>query len=360
MELTLNRVEFAKALFAASQTVGSTKSIQLHVADLQLLFEKKKLYLYTFDGNNFSETLFGDVDCLDFSCTVNFDLMNKTVLQSSEEEIKLSIENNSLILSDSESEYRMQVGHNFNNSNMFRPLDTSFAKPLKLELSRMRSILAFVGACLPTPADLNHLKGVYFDGNFVTTDTRKLALFPYSDPIPNSVFLSNLAMELLTSLSDIHESAQLYCSKNRCVVILDNAKYILSVMAKDFPGYKKATDRLESHEFIIDINRDELRKKCKRLLPFADSRKKGTANLFISKDKLRIEVISEVKRGKESMSIITKNLEIEMNFTIGLNSFYDLLGHFTDDQISISFGKDMKLYKIWSTAPFFVETTYNL
>ena len=348
MKVTLNKVELEETLFYASKTVVRSKAIIVSQQGIQFLFKDNKLYLYSYNGLHCGEVYYGEVVADNFSCLLEYSLIEKVISLSEAKELELTFDDDALTITDSDSEYRIQYMQKHDISNIFDGIDVANQKQfLEMDLADFRDIYSFVSPCIPTQAGYVRLRGVYYDGNFMATNTTGFAYYPFSEVITDKVFMSLETFQILSSIAPKGLDAFFYMINGRFVATIGRSKYILSLLNSDFPDYAKVMERVCGHEYTIKLNKSSLIKKCKKLGSFTSKYRRNSALLTVSENELVLEVMAETKRGKEKLDIETEGLSgITIEFSIDLLRLVSYLAHVFNETISITCGKNLNEFAL--------------
>lgn len=360
MILSLDKQKLENSLFFVEKVIAkSSTNPQYH--GVQFLFKDKNLYLYASNGTILCEVLYPDIEVEPMSRIVDFILLDKVVSLSDSEKITLDFREDALYISDAKSEYKMAYMVTQDYSTYF----TSITKPdkeiCKIKLSAIARVSSFITACLPTKTNFAQLYGVFFDGNFVATNSYSLAVCPMlPKPLGKlSFFLSSESFSLLSKLVAESDIAYFYNVGTGLVATIDTTTYILSTMANEFPNYKIVFDRFKKHTRTVTISKATAIKCCKKLVSFTDKHKRNSVGLTFREKELIIAASSDTKQGKEVLSIKDLHLEEEISFSINLVKFLDYLSHIYNSETTLSFGESLTEYALKDGDSVYIESILN-
>src|SRR5271157_3273954 len=193
IEFTIKQQQFSEALFYLNQITKKIKTTPyLHYKCVQFLVKNEELILYSCDGSQLCEIKMGKFSGIEnFSKMVELFSINDVVQLSKSDNIKLTFKDKQLIVSDDTGEYKVPYGedHDFSYIVTSAGVDYLNCKLLDVEPQYLKEILMFLSACLPIRGEYTQYRGVYFDGNFVTTNALSCAVYKYGDAIKEPIFI---------------------------------------------------------------------------------------------------------------------------------------------------------------------------
>lgn len=340
MEIFLDTIRFSNMLFYVGLVTKKYKlTTNKQYKCIQFKFKDNILKLYSCDGVHVCETIYGNVEnSKEFSCMIEYSLLDDIVSLSDAQTIKLKFRDKSLLLSDNGNEYKMQYVENYDFSFLVENIKMDFKDPIaKLETWQLKEVTSFISCCFPKKDEYGHLRGVYFDGNFVATNIISCSVFSQIKMISKPIFMSLNSFLILSSITN-DEPFSLYNDGGKFVIKNNEATYILTVMADKFPNYKHVFDIVKNHKYTIVLDRNQVHKACKKLLHFSDKIYRNSSKIVLSKeDSISIEVLSGEKEGKEILKLKETNVDKNIEFSLNISHLLVYIGNINSELIYLSF-----------------------
>jgi len=357
MNIQLSTREIEDCLIYINRMLSRTKSVIAKAAGVQFLFKNNILKLYCSNGTQTCEVTFGKVDCLDFTCVVEFSTLFKIISLSESGDLTFEFNKDSVFITSDKNEYTLSYLSGKDHSLVFSDVPVDSNPFAVLNIEELQKAVTFLSFCLPNIAALIHFRGINLDGNLTSTNTHAFAFYNLNEKVKESIFLSVESFSLIAGLEAADETVSLYKAGNCVLAIVERAKYLLTIMANKFPNYSKIVQRLEKHIHFVSVDKNTLIKSCKKLTSFVDKYKKNAAKITITQDTISIEAFAETKKGKEVIDIETDTITEEITFFVNLVDFIGYSNRVTDAAVVISFGSTVEDYAIRDEKAWFIDRT---
>jgi len=359
MKVSISKNDLSTAFQYVARTVNVSKNaVDAAYKGIQFVFKNNNLFLYTCDGNHFCRAYYGSTEMEDFSFVVEYDLISKLVYLAKEDILLLDIQENSIFLKDGKSRYKMQYMTLIDYSYMFTNIDSEKVYITTLKHESFNKALSFLKQSLPKQENFKHLNGIYFDGMFVVTNIVGLAIYPYTDMISNSIFISLESFQILSNVLQEQNSEVMLCNyKDNFIAESGKNTYLLKCMTDSFPNYKPIVSRIDNHPYKAVIKVNDLRIACKKLVSFTNPIRNNSGKFCFYTDRLIITAASENKMGEETIQIETDGIIQEIYIFINLARLIILISHIKEKEIIITFSKSLKEYVIKNGDAVYIEGT---
>ena len=205
----------------------------------------------------------------------------------------------------------------FNTKEFPKFPNTQNLNKLEIEINEFTDAIKKIYPVIDTNIPKHELNGALFDlkenSNFVSTDTRRLAIY-YSNAKTKEEKIIIPKKSLAEMKKVLKEDMKIYFNKTYLILENENSFFFTKLINGNFPTYEKIVPK--SIKYKIDLPKNEFLSHLKQVSIISNKIK-----ISIDKEKIEFESISdETTKAKTSFKIKNK---IE-NFTFAVNSKYIL------------------------------------
>lgn len=346
MKIVLSKDRLVDSFFYISKISSKAKKAAFAPYKcVQFIFKEKTLTLYANNGLNMCKFIYGEVQEADnFSCLIEFALIDKLISLSKSSEISFSFDDTMVILQDGKSKYKIAYVPLDDFSHLFNSIElTAKNKIASLDYAVVRDIPGILSPAIPAQDAISHLKGVYFDGSFVATNQLSVAVCSCLDKeIKHPAFLTIESFGIMTSVFRGNVVTEdLYMNGNNIVAVAGEATFLLNLMSATFPNYKPIVDKVKAHAHKINILMEDFNVACMKLISFTDTDplKKNKAKLTITSNSVTIEARADNKIGTEVILLTASNIPADktIEFFVNLQHLKEFIPNFRKSEVMISF-----------------------
>ena len=208
--------------------------------------------------------------------------------------------------------------------------DTQNLNKLEIEINEFINAIRKIYPVIDTNNPKYELNGALFDlkeqSNFVSTDTRRLAIY-YSNAKAKEEKIIVPKRSLAEMKRVIKEDMKIYFNKTYIILENENTFFFTKLINGNFPIYEKIVPKELRYE--VDLPKNEFLSHLKQVSIISNKIK-----IIIDKEKIEFESISdETTKAKTNFKIET-NIE---NFTFAVNSKYilDFLNTIDDEYFKL-------------------------
>ena len=208
--------------------------------------------------------------------------------------------------------------------------DTQNLNKLEIEINEFINAIRKIYPVIDTNNPKYELNGALFDlkeqSNFVSTDTRRLAIY-YSNAKAKEEKIIVPKRSLAEMKRVIKEDMKIYFNKTYIILENENTFFFTKLINGNFPIYEKIVPKELRYE--VDLPKNEFLSHLKQVSIISNKIK-----IIINKEKIEFESISdETTKAKTNFKIKT-NIE---NFTFAVNSKYilDFLNTIDDEYFKL-------------------------
>jgi len=208
--------------------------------------------------------------------------------------------------------------------------DTQNLNKLEIEINEFINAIRKIYPVIDTNNPKYELNGALFDlkeqSNFVSTDTRRLAIY-YSNAKAKEEKIIVPKRSLAEMKRIIKEDMKIYFNKTYIILENENTFFFTKLINGNFPIYEKIVPKELRYE--VDLPKNEFLSHLKQVSIISNKIK-----IIIDKEKIEFESISdETTKAKTNFKIET-NIE---NFTFAVNSKYilDFLNTIDDEYFKL-------------------------
>lgn len=357
MNLKLDKQALEYALSFSARAVQTKKGARLETRLVEFLFRGGKLYFYTHDGMHFSQVCFGDVPAVEAKCYLEFSPLADIVSLSKDPEIEMEFSSGSVLIKSGSSEYTMQFVNGNDMSFMFRDFNPDDKPIVEVPVTDFKNIEAFLTPCVPAVGIRAEFRGVFYDGNFVSSDGSSLAFRWYANTkSKHTLFMSVDSFHLLTILAITGETAKFYEVGNKCIVRIGPADYVITLMASKFPKYEKFTEKTRNHKYKAFVPKEQLKTVCKKLTNFVGDVKKAILLTFDA-DSLTIQASNENRKGKEIIPVRTEGGPKNVSFAVNLEKLTEFVARILIDEPIITFDDQTDIFGLYDGNSYYAMAT---
>ena len=326
MKFTINRLILEKALKIVSKAAPKS-NITVSGAANAIYFQvrKKVLFLWAADGVVGIVTKVGviDIDVNELDLVLPIDKINHIASYSTTEVVKFK--------EGPKVEGKVTRWDVVTNSNFrvcifvaehFPKFQTKGTQVLKIKIEDLKLGLNKVGITISQDEQKPTLGGICMNGDFVTTDGRRLSIYKTNQKIEQVVLPSDI-IDLLSSFSTGEVTVLMAEAKNYVVFNLGDTIIQTRLIEGQFPVYAKILDELAKKPYkkvILDVM--ELKGALNRLKICRDNN--STVLFDFEKTKLSLQVgTGDV--GREELKAFTLPEEIELKLYLSIDALFSLL-----------------------------------
>lgn len=346
MKIILSTERLASCLADVSKVaIRGKKGSNPAYQNLQLCIKKNNLYLITFDGNYGMRVKYGGVSGDDYSCAVEYDAFNHLVSNSSVPEIEINFidEEKKAKIKIGKSKYSLQFSLDIDFEYQYESINFSGEEVFSITPERMSEIAASLIPCIPSEDRLTSLKGIYYDGNFLATDTNVFGFYHMNmeTAVSRGVFLPKDSVTLFSSFASKDIVFKFIIDSSRLVAISDSIIFISPELVSKFPAYKEIVDRVNSCEYSIELDTKSTLAACNRLIPFSDMYQKQFTDVGITVSEVVLNAKSENREGKEFLIPISATINEEIKFSVNIKKFLELAKNIDGEKFKLVFSKNV-------------------
>ncbi len=187
----------------------------------------------------------------------------------------------------------------------------------------------------------SYLTGIYYDGNFVSTDSTACGVVPFNNS-KNTIFLLRDGLDLVSSLPAADVPCKIYESVNVVKVISESIMLLMPQVSKTFPDYTVITKAGSGYPFQYVFNKGDLYNIIQKLIPFADMHHRFVSQfIFNPNGTLQITVESVgSKKGNETLAATEcAPVAQSMKLLVSLEYISGILGTIEEDTVCIRFSE---------------------
>jgi DNA polymerase III sliding clamp (beta) subunit (PCNA family) len=153
-------------------TKSSKKGSDPRFSNIQLSFKKGFLYLYSSDGVSSGKFTYGEVSCEDGDFLIESSSFNNVVQFSHTNDLQFDFGAKSLVINDKGNPYRFNyLGDASSHLDILhQTIDDSVPCAFQIKHEDLKRIIQSLDSCMGKDSARPFLKGLYYDGNFVTAD----------------------------------------------------------------------------------------------------------------------------------------------------------------------------------------------
>ena len=367
--MILNRKKLQTCLNSLSKVMSrNKKATNVGYKNVQFFLKDNILSLYAFDGIHFISSLYGEIESADNSFMVEYDTINNLISLSDTEEVEFKFDDTSLKIVSGKSKYKLQ----FSTAGDFKYyLDIAEEKEQVLLItSTVENILAMISFTSPiiNNSVQERFKGIYFDGNFASTDGSGFALFPFVENADGKFFTSKESFSLISSISK-EAIIDIFISDVQISIKSSFNTLILPMQIIEFPNYTNIITKIKKYIHYFTVNKTDFIKVLSRVKLFSDESIISHGLFKIGMTQVSITANSSTKECEEIIPTIAINsidLEKDIEILIDLGRFSDYISTIPSETINIYFtdtqGKTQQIYIIGKSEedkplPFYIETT---
>jgi hypothetical protein len=368
--MKLNRKKLQTCLNSLSKVMArNKKATNVGYKNVQFFLKDNVLSLYALDGIHFISSLYGDMESADNTFMVEYDTLNNLISLSDTEEVEFKFDDTSLKIVSGKSKYKLQ----FSTTGDFKYfLDNAENEEQKLLItSTVENILAMITFISPiiNNSVQERFKGIYFDGNFASTDGSGFALYPFVDEAEGKFFTSKESFSLISSIAK-DATIDIFTTPSQIVVKSQFNTLILPTQVLEFPNYNTVITKIKKYVNYFTVNKIEFTKVLSRVKLFSDESIISHGLFKINKTQVSISANSSNKECEEVIPTTTINIvediEKDIEILIDLKRFVDYISTTPSEIIDIYFidtqGKPSQIYIAGKKEeniklPFYVETS---
>lgn len=342
MNVSFDKIELKRCFGYLSKIAVRTKKASNEAyKNIQFLFKDNQLHLYSMDGEYLIKVLYGDVNFKDSSYMIEYLTLNNLINLIDDDTINMDFEEDKIFINTKDNKYTLQCRGESDFSYILSELKDDIVHEVTMSILDISNAVHFVSACISGETVSSRYRGVFFDGNFVTTDESSLAIFPSYNEDPGKFFITKDGALILASFPK-EDRMTLKCTSSHLIVENEKVVLMLPQLVAEFANYNSVLSRIKSYEYSIKIDRETLLKTCSRLFLFTDTYVRQSATFNISPEGVVIESQSETKQASENLIIKEMNTSQEhINFSINIKKLQELVASTTGDVLTLKYTDDM-------------------
>lgn len=313
MKVQMNIIQLINC-FNNMQRIISNKNVNDVYKYIQFVFMDGILYLYTSNGIQHAKVIYGDVEHAEnVQYFIEFNLLNKFIKSLDKEEIvEFNFLKNKLSIEIESNKYNFSYYiSDIDFDKIFKSLDVSDNKILEIEAFELSNIIYKLSPCINTETTNSKYKGIYYNGDFASTDSFSCSLVITDNNINDEVFIAYDGIKILSNiLKSDEKKVSLYNMPNYVIAKTNNSSFILNKLTTIFPKYKVALSKIGKHDNFFTVETSEFTKLCKRMILFSDKTTiKKVCELIIEDNVVRMktELNNSSDGGKEAECIVPTN-----------------------------------------------------
>lgn len=280
----------------------------------------------------------------DLACMIEVEGVKAITNYATAATLKFDFQERKVIIHEGKNKYNLQFYSPFVDfSYIFDTFKIDTVFPIKCAAGELNKIFKFLEPCIAQDVARSFLRGVYYDGNFVATDSINCGVHPFSTEKTSPFFLIKDGLDLFTAF-DNDEVIELSPINNMIVVRNIQTTYLFPQLNATFPDYTKITNICQTLPNVINLQRLPLQVACSKLLPFTDSYQRQVAKVTFTDEEILINCYHSKKEANEFVAITDGNLP-DKGHTIflDLKSLTPLVNAIPGDTISIHFSVDNRI-----------------
>ena len=241
-------------------------------------------------------------------------------------EVEIEENDGQIIIKQDNSIYQLT---SFNTKEFPKFPDTQNLNKLEIKIDEFIDAIKKIYPVIDTNIPKYELNGALFDlkenSNFVSTDTRRLAIY-YSNTKTKEKKIIIPKRSLAEIKRILKEDMKIYFNENYLILENNTTFFFTKLINGNFPIYEKIVPKELSHK--VTLPKDEFLSHLKQVSIIS-----STIRITIDKEKIEFETISdETTKAKTSFEIQT-NIE-NFNFTVNSRYILDFL-HVIDSEYFI-------------------------
>jgi len=303
------QIERLNECFNNITKIISRKNVFNVYKHVDFVFKDGVLYFYASNGTQHIKIVYGTVEHSENThYFLEFDLVHKFIKSLDEEVLEFNFSKNKLLIEINKNKYNFSYFLESSFEHTFSSLDGEGTKLFELNSYELSNIIYKLSPCILTEATNSKYKGIYYNGDFVTTDISSCSVVLFKEKIDTGIFIAYEGVNILSNiLKSETETVTVYDMPNYIIAKTTDSTFILTKLSTNFPNYKVALSKIEKHDNFFIVDSINFIKICKRMLLFSDTNLvKKICELHIENDvvMLRTNSNSTSEGGKEAESIL--------------------------------------------------------
>lgn len=360
--MKLNRKKLQTCLNSLSKVMArNKKATNVGYKNVQFYLKDNVLSLYALDGIHFISSLYGEIESADNTFMVEYDTLNNLISLSDTEEVEFKFDDTSLKIVSGKSKYKLQ----FSTIGDFKYyLDNAEAEEQALLITNtVENILAMITFISPiiNNSVQERFKGIYFDGNFASTDGSGFALYPFVDSTESKFFTSKESFSLVSSMPK-EATIDIFTTHSQIIIKSPFNILILPTNAMEFPNYNTVVTKIKKYTKYFTVSKADFIKVLSRVKLFSDESIISHGLFKINATQVFISANSSNKECEEIIpTTAIDTFENDVEILIDLRRFIDYITTIPSEIINIYFtdsaGRPMQIYIKGSCEPIYIETS---
>ena len=341
MHFTIDTQKFKDAIPYVSKYVGKAKKSPSTYIGLQFFICSGKLTLIGFDGSSGIRYEMGNVEMDDFSATIEYATFDQVVLFTDAHEMTFYFEDTKLKLICGKSKYNFK----------YLPItyDTCFSYVtdgdswLQISPAEMNKMFKYTSHYSSTDENMYFLRGIYYDGNFASTDAKSVCIYPFKDAINKGYILPKQTYERIIAFPNKDKVFSFYDSGSAIVYKTEGIECFTQALTGKFPNYKQVLDKSVNNTLFIEVPTKVLANACERLVPFNDPKELHKANVIISPQTITLSTCTAEKdrEGIEEIALVSTNVTKDVGFILNLKKLLVIMATATTETVKITFQENL-------------------
>lgn len=279
----------------------------------------------------------------DFACMIEVDGVRAITNYASAEVLSFDFSDKKVVIKEGKNKYNLKYFSEFTDfSYIFDdyPIDTEL--PIKCTSEDINKAANFLNPCIAQDVARSFLRGIYYDGNLVATDSINCGVCNFNEPAENSFFMIRDGLELLNAFPK-EDTLEIGPVKNMIVVRNYQATFLFPQLAADFPKYDNVITTCSNLPNTITLQKLPLNVACNKLLPFTDSYQRQVAKMTFSEEEIVINCYHEKKEANEYVGITSSSYtDKDHSFLVDLKAFTPLISSIPGEELTISFSSSTR------------------
>jgi len=344
MEITLDKMKLSTTLSFLDKVIKK-KDVSEVYKNCQFKFENNSLTLYACGGQYVVKSSYGRIGATNMSCLVEYDALNKLIPLLDNDEIIFKFNSDNMVIFDGGNEYTFQyfVEGDFANIIDSLSLQVSSEPIVVIDVSELEKINKFVYPCIDTTKNAT-LCGVFYDGNFVTTDIKSCAIYHYDEKeSDDTIFIPKDGFDIISTLSEKDLTFSFHHSENIVIAQSENVSYLIPLMSAKFPSYKPLVEHVSKYKNQVRIDKGKFVKSCSKLLAFSTSMFSAVNKAdFEINDIINMKAGSDRKRAIEELAPIESNSNGKVGFSVNVAQLLSQVSKIDESEITLKYEEGSK------------------
>lgn len=275
----------------------------------------------------------------DLSCMIEVDAIRAITSYASAATLHFDFGEKKVVIKEGKNKYNLKYFLEFtDHSHLFEQYDLTQPLPIKGTSEELNKAIKFLEPCIAQDVARSFLRGIYYDGNFVATDSINCGVYDFGETSDNPFFLVRDGLDFFNAFPS-DEIIEVGTIGNIIVVRNSYATYMFPQLAATFPNYKIGVNKWESLlDNEVHLSRLPLQVACSKLLPFTDTYQRQVAKITFMDDEIIINCYHDKKEANEYVAVnATTFKDKEHVVLLDLKALAPLIAGIPGEDITIKF-----------------------